>query len=50
VASNLPPAAGEQDVERAGEMLEEEEPTTGELLKDAASHLYQRFVNRLKKE
>jgi serine/threonine protein kinase len=39
-----------RDAEAENEALEEEEPTAGELIKDAASQLYQRFVSRLKKE
>ena len=52
-APNPPATATERqrDTEAADVSLgDEEEPTAGELLKDAASQLYQRFVNRLKKE
>ncbi len=52
-APATPTAATERQKEAgAGDELlgDEEEPTAGELLKDAASQLYQRFVSRLKKE
>ncbi len=53
LVSNLPTIASDGTRGSGAEneaIEEEEEPTAGELLKDAASQLYQRFVSRLKKE